>query len=65
MTKSLIELKSLVESDITYTKNEIEKLKQDKNPQIQEMYFMYKGRLEALEDILQYTKTGSKVFFNK
>lgn len=61
MKKSLVELKKLIESEIEYLELSNKTLANDNNPQVKEMYIKYQARLETLQDVLYYTKTGSKI----
>lgn len=63
--KSLKELKPIIESDIQYNKNNLEAWEGDQNPQIKIMYIQAQARIEALENVLDYIKTGSKIMFEQ
>lgn len=63
--KSLKELKTIVENDITYNNNMADSFKNNNNPQVKELYHKALSRIEAMEAVLQYCKTGEKFFFDK
>lgn len=62
--KSLRELKSLIEKEIAYNKDSLKAFEGNENPQVKELYIQTESRITTLENILEYAKTGSKVFFD-
>jgi hypothetical protein len=65
MSKSLKELKTLIEKDLELQKHYIETFKKDENPQIKELYLKSLERQETLEDVLLYIKGGCKNQFSR
>jgi hypothetical protein len=63
--KSLKELKEVIVVDINYQLSNISLYEGNKNPQIIEMSNNSKIRAEALNDVLEYIKTGAKCQFYK
>lgn len=63
--KSLIELGKLIKKDIENQENYIKAVEGDKNPQVEEMRMRTEARKEAMEDVMQYIKNGSTIFFGK
>lgn len=63
-SKSLKELKGMIEKDIKRQEEFIKQFENNKNPQIIELYLVAKARKEALEDVLYYINTGSKINFS-
>lgn len=63
--KSLIELGKLIKKDIENQENYIKAVEGDKNPQVEEMRMRAEARKEAMEDVMQYIKNGSTIFFGK
>ena len=51
-------LRELIVRDLHITTEYMESFKNDKNPQVREMYIENKARKEALEDVLDYIKDG-------
>ena len=63
--KSLRELKAIVKKDIAYNQDMADSFKNNNNPQVKELYHKALSRIEAMEAVLQYCKTGEKFFFDK
>ena len=56
---------------LTVLNNQLEVLKklakslsEDKNPQVQKMYYQQLGKVEAVEAMIYYTRTGSTIYFD-
>lgn len=63
--KSIKELKNLIEKDIKRQEESIKQFENNTNPQIIELYLAAKARKEALNDVLYYIITGSKIGFTE
>jgi polysaccharide deacetylase 2 family uncharacterized protein YibQ len=64
-SKTIKDLKKIIIDDIAYNQNIVNHFKNNNNPQVKEIYFKTTARIEAMEAVLQYCKTGEKFFFDK
>ena len=65
MKKSLVELGKLIKKDIEYEKSFLECVKGSENTQIKESILKAEARKEAMEAVLHYILTGSKLYFQE
>lgn len=64
-SKTIKDLKKIIIDDIAYNQNIVNHFKNNNNPQVKELYHKTLSRIEAMEAVLQYCKTGEKFFFDK